>query len=57
MSFIIREYSMEHFLQENPHYSQLTSTEFIAKYDTWLQNQIEEVAADQWINCQEEDFC
>jgi hypothetical protein len=57
MSFIIREYSMEHFLQENPHYSQLPSTEFIAKYDTWLQNQIEEVAADQWINCQEEDFC
>lgn len=57
MSFNIQEYSMEHFLHEFPHYSQLPSTEFVTKYNAWLQDQVEEVAADRWINYQKDDLC
>ena len=56
MDFNFKEYSMEHFLLEFPHYSTLTGSEFIAKYETWLEDKANELDADRWISYQKSEY-
>ena len=56
MSFDIQEYSMEHFLLEYPKYRELSATEFIAMYNTWLEHIATELAADTYCNLQKSGY-
>lgn len=52
----IQEFSMEHFLLENPQCRTMESTEFMEAYDKWVKELQEEAQADIHISLAKSGF-